>query len=672
VLIIRREQIVSIELKPREPRDHKYRVRIAMGASGEVIGGWLSPDLRPNCGRADRSLILISLLPKRAPAEYRQGFEEFANRTREFGKGGFAATKRRAAQGMRDGAASADLRVALHKMGPVAAYAFPGGTHLPPVLDGATADLVGFPKLVDMEHGERISAELDLFEAMTSADAARIFRCYLEDISEHLKDISDKLDIAEGMRRIKAVREILGQSIREKLRVLTPSSETWTQYRQRRLTGMSFENRQCRWFDENYQTIGETLFLVCLIEFCIERFCYLLGLRIDVVGITLRGEAYDLEDWRRKFCAVYGIPSSFLENSEIVTALEQAVEFFVDDRIDSFHTAADHPIIRNIVEYLVFIGTIQGIIKNKFDREDIQSRLPIVFLSRLHRSAFGRTVDHALRQLAQASIITFDGSGGEPIRPTVKAWIWLADAVWSILPEADDGAREDSADAHKMRWIYLEAEHATLLGKPVTGIARTRSDVQRSLAQIERVEEPMLADNVLSERASVRDATVRVFAEHVVVEIPNEAELQERASGLVGHGREQAIQRQKFRNLIAGYLRLFEDIDVHLISFIFEQYAFRTHKFSKAKIGRELAAFFQVDEDKAERMFGNLYDRGRKFALQVDGRLYAFQIVELLKNMREYRFQLDHIALMIAGNLGITDRAVIKADIGKAIRMVRR
>ena len=270
---------MAIQLERNRRQDHKSE--IWLNIDGRTYRAWLSPDLIHD-GSPERTLILVNLTPSEVPPSYRGTFQKFSEAISMLDQRRVASAKRAvvkiANQEWRD-----DLyHIAIHKMGPVPVFALKGVDLQPASLNGRKAIVAVFPRTSETQvrrvgRGSR-PGSTELFYALIAVDASLFFRAYFEDIFGHFKDISDKLNLVDCMHRVKAIREVLTQSIESKLQVLTPSIESWGQYQRNKLPEESHEMDVCSWFDRHVDVIAEAIYLSCLTYRCISEFLEMLGI----------------------------------------------------------------------------------------------------------------------------------------------------------------------------------------------------------------------------------------------------------------------------------------------------------------------------------------------------------------------------------------------------------
>lgn len=192
-------------------------------ANSDPIAGWLIPSLSAAIP-GERNLILIDAPMEALPERYHAEYRTFGARLTALSPSKFTAAKMAVAE-VRAGLWPRDqYRVAVHKMGPVPALRLSGDPVTAWHWPGRTFEIVVFP--TGGATYEAANTTAALFECLTALNVTEVLRVYLEDIFEHLKDMSDRLNATQCVDRIKGIREIIGQSIKTKLHALTPSRQS--------------------------------------------------------------------------------------------------------------------------------------------------------------------------------------------------------------------------------------------------------------------------------------------------------------------------------------------------------------------------------------------------------------------------------------------------------------
>lgn len=650
-----------IEVLHPQLHDHRHRVRLRI--ENKNIGGWLVPDLS-DPSRTDRSLILVDLTSNQIPATYRREFARFTEKLGKLHQNKFTASKIAVTE-IADGTwLNGPYKVGVHKMGPVPALALTADPLTIPQRPGKKSEIIVFPRGTfgpGQSDGRSKSALLDSLEVL---DASAILRVYVEDIFEHLKDTSDRLGLPQCLARIKAVREIIGQSIVPKLDVLTPSERAWQLFLEDPMAlAESFEMRSINWFAQNNSVVAEYLYASCVAEWCAEKFFDLLGIKFPEREIALRNRKYSLANCKSSFCVAYGLREEVFENSELVSALSEMV-LLGQDADSLVKMRPEDPVVQHLRDYLIFLQFVERERDKIFADKRFASRDAIVFISRRFESKYGNFSVETLKRVVEmqsggtSRVTTFIGEGGEPLKASVKAQLWLADSVWSLIPEHDQEVGKD------LKWIYLEAEHAFVSRKPMLCISRDRQDLIGAITQMQMVQSPMLADNVIVKRNQIRKETLNQFRENVAIIAANYKELEEKMRLPLERVRASAAHTRR-TSLLEGVLHLFQPDDILVFRLLFERFGDFEFKKSDVKLGSSELRFSKASS--FDNAFRNAHNRTARYPILVDNKAHV--ILRRIPKTTKYRLGLVDLARALAHSK-LIEYEEVKNDIQSAFNAI--
>lgn len=637
--------------------------------NGHETGGWLIPDLL-GAGDRRRSLVLVDAAVDHVPAAFQRQFLDFSDRLRRISPSKFTAAKL-AVSAIHAGTWSPDdnYRVGVHKMGPVPALKITSQPIHAFQLPGRELQVVAFPR------GQRSSSFSDgstagaLFDCLTGLNVADVLNVYIEDVFEHLKDISDRLNLPQSVARIKAIRETIGQSILSKLEVLTPSPETWKLYRSQKLSGQDYEARVCEWFEFNHATIGEYLDLACLADRCAEMYFELMSVELPQRALDLRGVNYSLDNCRSRFCSIYGFEDDVFETG-LLSAVDEvlAVRKSVTDLLNIEPRGT---IIRNLRDFLLFAALVRNEGGRVFNGRRYVTGDAVIFVSRRHASTYGDLATEIINGEAtrlsagDTRVTTFFGDGGEPLRPSLKAQMWLADSVWSLLPESDQPVGND------MTWIYLEAEHALVSGKPSVAICRHRQDLDEGIRRMALIDADMLSDNTIAHRDGVRRATLTRFEANVAIQAKDAEILKARMGAPMSRILRDA-GRQRRQTLLKSILRLFEYDDLQIFRAAFDhyqQFSFSRQALEKRVLEKRAASLIFRNASSFTNAFRNAHDRSKRYPISVNKK--AFSVLQIVDGSSgattQYQLGLVGLARALASATNTAEEVVLK-DVEEALK----
>ena len=668
---------MTIKLLPPEIADHKYTLRLEV--EGRRRRGRLSPDLTSGASKG-RYLALVDLIESQVPEEYKHGFLKFEDQLLSYDARRLSAAKKGVVAIRAEKAGPGAARIAIHRMGPVPAFAVPK-TFVSPAQLTQRAEVVVFPAAdpTRTNYGSRGSESTakDLFQSLVVTDPETIFFTYLDEIFEHLKDVSDNLDLPDSFRRIRAIWEIQGQSIATKLEVMCPSVEGWKNYLQGKSAVGSVEYDVHKWFERNCSIVAQTLLLSCLVDRCIDYFFELTGIKMEPHARTLRGQKYDLSNCRAKFCANYDLSMDVFRSSQACQDALDMFSYFGSSESTKLREFTCHTsLLRNLRDFLLFVLLVRKETQRIFGRHESLAHDAVLFVSRRKRSTFGDEAFQALRDITDElgngtqQVTTFDGLGGEPIYSSVKAQLWISSEVWSLIPEQDSSVGED------LTWIYLEAEHATISGKEQRVWARSRDELDAAVRKMELIDQTELADNVFADRKIIRKRTLSRFSENVYLAGGDVTVERPRLRQLVADFMERSASVQR-KHLLEGLLWMLEPNDVAIIALAYHN--FGDHRFTRnqflnaaedSKHDPDIGWLLRMQGDVAlHKAFSRATQRSNRLRFKI-GHI-SYQLIKRIDGTRQYELGLTKIVRALAGPLGISTH-LAEVEIMSALQRVLR
>ena len=668
---------MAISVEQSRPQDHRFRVHLKI--DGRPYSGWMSLD--PTAKDEKRNLILVTVPIDGVPERHRDSFANFVERIRSLDLRATSAAKQAVIKIATGEWTDDHYGIAVHKMGPVPAYILKGQRFRVQALDD-TATIAFYPYSLGSwtGRGHALAVALDLFASLVKTDAYRVLATYFEDIFEHFKDMSEKLGIIDCMHRIRAIREVLGRSVGEKLENLTPSPEAWFQYQdyKRRITSTrtpgdekppplsEHELRVCVWFADHYVWIGEAIYLSCVAQACISKFFQLLGLELQLrdAAVTIRKMHYYTErDCIESFCTNYRFDQADFDSSRLVASAHRLLEIYEQGGDELRNADAPERIMRNLRDYLAFVRLARNELRHIYSDKRSARHEPIVFVSRRLQSEFGKIAAQAFAESVDkvwgsaSRITTFEGSGGQPLRRSVKAQIWLSDSFWSVLPEQDHPVGDD------VSWLYLEAEHAFLLGKPPTTVARNRHDFFESQKRLAAVNDPPLAEQLTCSRDLLRAGTLGRYFEDVAIIADSKEQLVNRISANLQELRD-TVMRSRRVALLTGYLRMYLSDDVAAFDLIDRSFRRANKSFAMVTFTRSQFEAKAAGTTVNGKMFINAHRRSKLLSVKISGD--PVTVLQWFEGQRVYVFNLDRIARGITGDTSVSDD-VLADDVRAAV-----
>ncbi len=572
-------------LQPRRLLDHPHLVRLEDG-DGRAYVGWTSPAL-DRAGRR-RDLILLTVRFGDLPDALQADFAAFTAALRDLSdKAAVVAAKLAVDRIMQGEAIDAAgrfggdaVRVAVHKMGPVPALLldrtpveFPDQTLA--LVVGLPAGFAGKGSMI----GERVETSATaLFRSLRRVSLGRLLETYIEDVAEHLADMSEKLGTARALKRLKAVRAIHAQSILEKLHVLMPSPQGWAEFHDRTKDEAGIEShdiKQARNFQRVAPRIAEALVSVCSVNRLCGDYCRLIGFPPGdaLIGgffvddpIKLRGVTYQDRGAITTLLQTYpGLDIDLEELSPVYSEVAAIMAAYRDGDLHRLVHARRSRTTGGIASFAIFLLIATAERTRRFGHAHPQAGEVLIFLSRKNDSPFCKMVGTALDEAAariegvKVRHCTFQGQGGEGhVTLTVLAQLHLADMLWAAIPELGDDPEE------QLRWIYAESVHAAALGKRTILIARNEADRKRAIQVMKTLAHDPLSRRFHDQDDDLRADWLRATGDMVAIVTDDPEKLVERCEALLRSLWPQ-IQQDRRRDLLAGYLGFFEPRDLRLL-----------------------------------------------------------------------------------------------------------
>jgi hypothetical protein len=384
--------------------------------------------------------------------------------------------------------------VAVHKFGPVPVFLLPEKEYpYTTELDGKIIQLrIGVHANWDGANAESqrslFGSDIELIDAV-SADFDLSMGRYLEDVAEIFADIENHADLRRAYELAKAAEEVIGASMKTKLDACLPDAQRksrskknpnapqhydeWMDYRQaksaaknqRNLIHHWSEDRRvaCEFYSENWESAVRAEYARAVALYLLNELYALLGVATKSYGDTLRELKIRVERWHGK-----GAYEQALDSDPGFSALREALQSyrrrddFALEQIPAEGASWQDGFIRftQFLHYLRLFGPLPP-------------HQPRVFVSYNHgvpvAEKLKEQVTHWLEAKAyphKVRVLSLEERyDPAPFRQRIKAGIWLSDHLLAIVPKG--GSALGGAKKH-YEWIAREAEHALLLGKPVT------------------------------------------------------------------------------------------------------------------------------------------------------------------------------------------------------------
>jgi hypothetical protein len=652
---------------------------------GTSRGVVVSPDLAAR-DQPHRKIAVITMTSQNTPDFVREDFSNFVDEIVALGRGAqnVSLAKRAVVEIANRNTPFDDprYRIAVKKMGPVPVFELQGiEVQLP---DGTRLSLAVFPLLPSRPlDPDKEGPAADILSSLVVIDSALMFRWYCENLFTSLHDMGDHLSPVASMSRLTGIRETLSLSLEGKLAIVIPSQDSWTLFRRGKLERQPSELVPCQWFSDNVQVACEVLYLVCVARQCVQEYVALLTRSLpENAPLIFRGRDLKIREieYNADNCLAKLIEAYNLQGDIAVTPVIEDVQKIRSVRssgglagLRASDTSTD--VGSRLCDYYIFIETTRQELRRIFDPHSPWSD-SIRFLSRREQSDFGRHVLELLEAAAMASVTgdgcttTFIGSGGEELRDSVRAQLWLADDVVCALPPNSEGG------ADRVGWLYLESEQTALIEKPLVFAVDDIKQLPSSRVLFEALD---LADPDLEPiarwsqagREALRKSVVGRLKSDVVIEVG-------KASGSAITNFVDASPNSptatRRRTFLFAYLLLFPRRDIEALSdietwfgrdpFKSSQYAQFAARKSRSPAGVGEGAYPErAVVNRLSRRFGRLAKRAADLQLSFGGRNHS--ALEKTRN-RRYALGLTGIARSLGGG-GSEQWKALQEDVREAL-----
>lgn len=678
--------VMEIALDRSRPEDFRYAVRLRVG--NRIRRATVTLD--PRYEGSHRNLLLVELRVGELPPAYQEAFDVFTQRITALKARGRISTVKQAVVKIADNEWRDEYyAIAVHRMGPVPVFVLPTRLKVPGV---GLARVAVFPSLPDISSATktkstsgtptRISPRgaVDVFASLVATDVSRVLLSYTEEIFQHLHEMVDKLSIIESANRIREIRRLLSQSICAKLDILVPAVEKWKIFCHLQARGelgaqtklSDFETTVCQWFAGNSVLIGEVLHLSNVARFCYLEFLQAAGLKItDVTDddrkrldhkLARHGVLGDLDG----FCARYGLTHEGFEQSELIVTSRDLLRLYEHSFNDLVLTKVTDPMLGALKHFLVFLQVVaqeKSSIRGQSSNDSREK--PVIFLSRRTQSAFADLVASIIQDGITeifpdgSRVTTFVGTGGEHLERSIKARIWLSDSFLTVLPEPENISTTGP------NWIFREAEHAVLLRKPATTVARDMSSMNLCRAALGRPQDEPLAHEVESSARELlcTETIERIFDGFAIV-ASDGADLRKVLYKYL-ESLNQTNARTRRVALLTTFLRMFErkhlEVFAVLNAMLRKDGSLRTVTFSAAMFRSHRPKFVK------ESAFKSACGRCKKTAVRVgDQWLTLISSTGRFRGTPHYAFNIDRIARALTVTPDVPDDVIAK-DVATAL-----
>jgi hypothetical protein len=459
-------------IKPPQEKESCYR--FILHASGLDIGGaYLTCEIFPNKSN-DRNILIINgraTVIKQLNETERRGYDALYREIEPWEGSDrriFAATKNIVSRLEENTLKLKNVKVVVHKLGPVPVYILPEKYKVTCLGMDVEAQIGIFPVIKNIPSviKRKIAApsflvgDKEEFLQSLKYGLDVMFQRYLEDIGECMFDIEHHLNVHETFERAKEMEDIIGKSLKTKIAVLSPPPKTTDKPYSTKIHQISFEifERQVDWiFAARYARQFAMFFLNELYKKLGVKSVsshYFNGFSEIKEYFNAMLEDGWYEDTKRDFIQI--------------SLLNRALQAYHHNDLDEI-LELDSDILwtKRFLQFAKFLATL-----NDRGIASIRPTSGRLFISYHHEVPIAETLKAQIENYLndkfgdQLAVISFKNrEPGIKFRPLLKSHIWQSDLIKGIIPK--DTAEISSEEDKDYLWIAREVEHGILLGKRV-------------------------------------------------------------------------------------------------------------------------------------------------------------------------------------------------------------
>ena len=636
-----------IQIIPPTKEENRYRYRIRAGID---YNAFLTYELPTTSD--ERSILLINgsqQLP--TTTEQNAEYERLVDRIGET-LGRFTGAKNivnRIAEG--EFANLPNVRIAVHKYGPVPVYVLPETYSIGYFGGDIQAQIGIYPKIAPLNGGRR-GVNLQLPFLGTKAEFVRslnvglglMFQRYLEDVGEGMYDIKHHLNLAGTFDRAKEIEETLAESIRSKLDVAMPSAAMFRhpQSEDEKLVKALFEKEYNWIFTARYAR-----------QFAL----YFLNELYRMIGVESRSDSYlgGFGAIRDEFNALLGkdYVKNALRELPLVALLSRALRAYRDgdnDTLREINVDGETLWVRRFVQFARFVASI--------NLEQLPPTTGRIFISYQHdvpvtEVLLSRINDYIKSNFPnRVEVLSVRETGtGVRFKSPIRARIWLSDTVSEIVPKSSVNI---AGNTKNYNWIAHEAEYGLLLGKRIIYLVEKGADEAQIRAELKNrsrdgglIPSSARVPDWLQERLleSFTEYTRAMFA--VDTTQTSEQDLDPSIIRAIHGEAEKAIER-RHRDILVGFHRQFPESARRTLKHIQETVPYPKVANKKALASQLVTKYKSSykDQKSAEKAITNTWNLARYRALLIgersmplmrllDGKNYSGNLREIMKALRQ-------------------------------------
>ena len=624
-------------IPPTKEQDrYRYRIRVA----GMDYNANLTYELPRKS--EDRTILLVNVsrtfpfITSEDEAEYNR----LIDRIRET-SGRFAGVKNivnRLAEN--EFANLPNVRIAVHKFGPVPVYLLPQKYTISYLGDHIEAQIGVYPDLKAQKSRDKGGRSVNLllpflaskteFVRSLSVGLGLMFQRYLEDIGEGMYDIKHHLDLAGVFNRAKEIETILAESIKSKLDVAIPSVQVF------KYPNSTHEE----WVKELFEREGDWIFTA---RYARQYALYFLNELYEIIGIEPRSDYYlkGFKQIQQQFDALLGPGYMRRAIGQLpqVARLSSAIRAYKDNDYDTLRDVNVHgePLwIRRFVQFARFIAAL-----NQERLKPITGRIFISYhhdvpVTEILRKQINDYISSQFPNRVEVLSVRETGAGVK-FKSPIRARIWLSDTVSGIVPK---NTAVISGDKDKdYLWVAREAEYGLLLGKRVIYLVENGVDENRVQDDLKKKNR----DGLIPSTARVPDwlekKLIESFTEYtravfsVRTTGANPQLLDPNVREIINQEAYKALER-RHQDIILGFYNQFPESTRLTLKHIQQvvPYPLNAIKANLVDKLRELYPHIYPTEQKATKAITNTWELAKERALLINDQ--PMRLMRLIKHRR--------------------------------------
>ena len=382
-----------------------------------------------------------------------------------------------------------DVKIAIHKFGPVPVYILPGIHSLTFKGKEVNVFLGVYPCLPNRNTNKNnrklyatptfINSKQEYLECL-DLGLGFLFKRYFEDIAEDMVDIENHLSNTKVFERAKAIEMTLAGSIKQKIDTVMPSLAEWEKYINKDYFYCS-QIKECEIFEKT----ADWLYLA---SYSRIFSLYFINELYKHIGLSSQSNKYldrfkSMEDVFKKLLGEENL-HLVKQNLNQYNDLSKALHFYINKQYIDLQNLKNNTKTwtDQIIDFAKFVSLL-----NEYNIFNSRGRIFISYHHNVFKTKIVKNqIENYIKEIFDDNIEILYCNSRKTRRDfikEIKGKIWLADIVEGIFP-ADTTEISHLQQEKDYIWIAMEAEHGLLLDKDLIYILEEGTDVKKVINDI--------------------------------------------------------------------------------------------------------------------------------------------------------------------------------------------